>query len=65
MNEVTRILGASGSKGVLGPIIFLVDDDEIARVSADVFPERLRPRPKAGWETRILNGSAPGATSVG
>ena len=54
-NEIMRIWSESGTKSVLGSIIFLVDDDEIAKLSATVFPERLQPRPKAGWDTRFLN----------
>lgn len=44
-----------GANTVLGSIVFLVDDDEIAQLSAKVFPEQLKPRPKAGWDTRFLN----------
>lgn len=54
-HEIMRIWKESGAGSVLGSIIFLVDDDEIAKISANVFPEKLEPRPKAGWDTRFLN----------
>jgi hypothetical protein len=53
-DEVIKILIESGVKSSPGPIIFLVDDDELAQASTTVFPKRLRPRPKGGWETQIL-----------
>lgn len=53
--EIMRIWKDHGASNVQGSIIFLVDDDEIAQLSAKVFPETLEPRPKAGWDTRFLN----------
>ncbi len=52
---IMQLWSASGANTVLGSVIFLVDDDEIAQLSAKVFPEKLEPRPKAGWDTRFLN----------
>jgi hypothetical protein len=52
---IAQLWSASGANTVLGSVIFLVDDDEIAQLSAKVFPEKLEPRPKAGWDTRFLN----------
>lgn len=53
--EITRIWKEHDANTVLGSIIFLVDNDEMGRVSANIFPEKLEPRPKAGWDTRFLN----------
>ncbi len=53
-NEVTQVLAAAGGNTVLGSIIFLVDDDDVARMSANMFQERLQPRPKGGWDMRFL-----------
>ncbi|HSN98243.1 MAG TPA: hypothetical protein VLS89_08090 [Candidatus Nanopelagicales bacterium] len=53
-DEVTKELTEIGTKSAPGPLVFLVDDEEIARISTVVLPERLRPQPKGGWDTQIL-----------
>lgn len=53
-DDVTRELSEVGTGAAPGPLVFLVDDDEIARISMLVLPQRLRPRPKAGWMVQLL-----------
>jgi hypothetical protein len=53
--EVAKIIAEGGSKTKRGPMLVLVDDDDLAQSSALILPRQLRPRPKGGWDTRILN----------
>lgn len=54
-DAVARIIAERKSKSQHGPILVLVDDDETAQCSAQILPKQLRPRPKGGWEARILH----------
>lgn len=53
-NEISRIIAAQGYKNVPGPVVFLVDGDEIQTISTVILPQQIRPKPKGGWVAQVL-----------
>lgn len=54
VHELTRVLSEAGGNRAIGPILVLLDDEDSARLSADVFPKLLQPKPRGGWRAQLL-----------
>ncbi len=44
--------------GMRGPIICLVDDEEVLATCRAVFPNELQPAPRGGWRTHVFDNQA-------
>ena len=57
--ELNRFAARPDQLAMRGPIVFLVDEEDVIPVGIDVFPRTLRPRPRGGWKVHRFDNRAP------